>query len=124
MSTSIAAPSSLTRADLESLVALALEEAKAQGASEAEVAVSVDSGLSVTARMGDVETLEYQRDRGMGVTTYRGKRKGSATTADLSAEAVRETVSKAYSIAGFTAEDPCSGLPDPDTLARDIPELD
>ena len=124
MSTSIAAPSSLTRADLESLVTLALEKARALGASEAEVAVSVDSGLSVTARMGDVETLEYQRDRGMGVTVYRGKRKGSATTADLSAEAVRETVAKAYSIAGFTAEDPCAGLPDADTLARDIPELD
>jgi PmbA protein len=118
------APSSLTRTDLESLVTLALADAKKRGASEAEVAVSVDSGLSVTARMGDVETLEYQRDRGMGVTVYRGKRKGSATTADLSVNAVRETVAKAYSIAGFTAEDPCSGLPDADTLARDIPELD
>jgi len=110
--------------DLERLVVLALEEAKRLGASEAEVGVSVDTGLSVTARLGEVETLEYQRDRGMGVTIYRGKRKGSASTADLSERAIRDTVAKAYSIAGFTAEDDCAGLPDPDTIAKDPPDLD
>jgi PmbA protein len=115
---------SLSRADLDERVALALAAAKELGASDAEVAVSADAGLSVTARLGEVETLEYQRDRGMGVTVYRGKRKGSASTADLSATAIRETVAKAYSIAGFTAEDPCAGLPDPDTVARDLPDLD
>src|SRR5690606_27416734 len=73
---------------------------------------------------GEVETLEYQRDRGMGVTVYRGKRKGSASTADLSERALEETVAKAYSIAGFTAEDDCAGPPDPDTIARDPPDLD
>ena len=70
------------------------------------------------------ETLEYQRDRGMGVTVYRGKRKGSASTADLSERAIRETVAKAVSIAGFTAEDPCAGLPEPDTIAKHILDLD
>lgn len=94
------------------------------GATDAEAAVSVDTGLSVTARLGEVETLEYQRDRGMGVTLYRGKRKGSASTADLGARAIRETVAKAFSIAGFTAQDECAGLPDPDTIAREIPDLD
>jgi len=113
-----------TQADLESLVRLALDEAQRLGASETEVGVSVDTGLSVTARLGEVETLEYTRDRGMGVTVFRGKRKGSASTADLTAKAIRETVAKAYSIAGFTAEDECAGLPEPDTLARDIPDLD
>jgi PmbA protein len=88
------------------------------------VGVSVDKGLSITARMRDVETLEYHRDRGMGITVYRGKRKGSASTADLSAAAIRETVAKAYSIAGFTAEDPCAGLPDAEDLAKSIPDLD
>jgi PmbA protein len=121
MSTTVA---TLTQADLQSCVELALKEAHRLGASEAEVGVSVDTGLSVTARMRDVETLEYHRDRGMGVTVYRGKRKGSASTGDLSAQAIGETVAKAYSIAGFTAEDPCAGLPDADTLARDIPDLD
>lgn len=119
-------PISHTKADLEALVAMALDAAKQMGATQSEVGVSVDTGLSVTARFGEVETLEYQRDRGMGVTVYRGKRKGSASTADLSEHAIRESVAKAYSIAGFTAEDECSGLPDPDTLAqpRDVPELD
>jgi PmbA protein len=115
---------SLTESDLKSCVELALGEAKTLGASEAEVGVSMDTGLAVTARMREVETLEYHRDRGMGVTIYRGKRKGSASTADLSPQAIRETVAKAFSIAKFTAEDPCAGLPDADTLARDIPDLD
>jgi PmbA protein len=114
----------LKKADLEALVGVAIEEAKRLGATETEAGVSVDTGLSVTARLGEVETLEYQRDRGMGVTVYRGKRKGSASTADLSADTIRETVAKAFSIAGFTAEDDCAGLPDPDTIARDIPDLD
>src|SRR5688500_5804065 len=113
-----------TQADLEALVRMALDESKRLGASDAEVGISIDVGLSVTARLGEVETLEYQRDRGMGVTVYRGKRKGSASTADLSARAIRETVAKAVSIAGFTAEDPCAGLPDPETIATMIPDLD
>ena len=119
-----AASQSLSQADLESLVTMAIAEARQLGATESEVAISVDTGLSVTARLGEVETLEYQRDRGMGITVYRGKRKGSASTADLGAMAIRETIAKAYSIAGFTAEDDCAGLPDPDTLATDIPDLD
>ena len=114
----------MTQADLQACVELALAEARTLGASEAEVGVSTDTGLSVTARMRDVETLEYHRDRGMGVTVYRGKRKGSASTGDLSAQAIRETVAKAYSIAGFTAEDACAGLPEVESLAKDIPDLD
>ena len=110
--------------DLQALVAMAIEEARKLGASQSEVGVSVDTGLSVTARLGEVETLEYQRDRGMGITVYRGKRKGSASTGDLRPQAIRETVAKAFSIAGFTAEDECAGLPDPEDLARDIPDLD
>ena len=111
-------------AELLALVELALGEARSLGATQAEAAVSVDVGLSVSARLGEVETVEYQRDRGMGVTVYFGTRKGTASTADLSPDALRETVAKACSIARFTAEDPCAGLPDPDTLATDIPDLD
>jgi PmbA protein len=113
-----------SQADLQALVSLAIDEARNLGATDAEAGVSVDTGLSVTARLGEVETLEYQRDRGMGVTVYRGQRKGSASTADLSAKAIRDTVAKAFSIAGFTAADECAGLPEPDTLAHDIPDLD
>jgi len=111
-------------ADLLALVEIALAEAKTLGASQAEAAVSMDTGLSVSARLGEVETVEYQRDRGMGVTVYFGTRKGTASTADLSPDGLRETVAKACSIARFTAEDPCAGLPDPDTLAKTFPNLD
>ncbi len=90
-------------ADLLALVELALGEAKSLGASQAEAAVSMDVGLSVSVRLGEVETIEYQRDRGMSVTVYFGTRKGSASTADLGAAALRETVAKACSIARFTA---------------------
>ena len=111
-------------AELLALVELALGEARALGASQAEAAISVDVGLSVSVRLGEVETIEYQRDRGMAVTVYFGTRKGSASTADLGPEALRETVAKACSIARFTAEDPCAGLADPDTLAGTFPDLD
>jgi PmbA protein len=111
-------------ADLLALVEIALEEARALGASQAEAAVSVDVGLSASVRLGEIDTVEYQRDRGMGVTVYFGTRKGSASTADLGAAALRETVGKACSIARFTSEDPCAGLADPDTLASEVPDLD
>jgi PmbA protein len=111
-------------APLTDVVSLALEESKRQGASQSEADASVSQGLSVSVRLREVDTLEYQRDRGLGVTVYFGKRKGAASTADLSAAAVRETVAKACAIARYTAEDPYAGLVDPDALARDIPDLD
>ncbi len=113
----------LAHADLAALVEQSLAEARAAGATEADVGVSVDTGLSIGVRLGEVETLEYQRDRGMGITAYVGRRKGTATTGDLSWAAIADTVRKAVSIARFTAEDECAGLPDPDTLARDVPDL-
>src|SRR5579872_5678580 len=114
----------LGQSDLEALVAKALAEAKARGATAADVGVSLDIGLSVGVRLGEVETLEHQRDRGLGITVYVGQRKGAATTGDLAWTAVADTVAKAISIARFTAEDPYAGLPEPDTLARSPPDLD
>ena len=110
--------------ELEALIESTLKEARRAGASAADAGVSVDSGLSVTVRMGEVETLEYHRDRGLGVTVYLGTRKGSATTSDLSPGAVEQTVAKAVSIARHAAEDPCAGLPDPELLAFGYPDLD
>jgi len=109
---------------LTDVTALALAEARAQGASECEADASLSQGLSVSVRLREVDTIEYQRDRGLGVTVYVGKRKGAASTADLTAAAVRETVAKACAIARHTAEDPYAGLVDPEALARDIPDLD
>lgn len=116
--------SSQAQSDLEAVIELALAEAQRGGAEEAEAAVNVDQGLSVTVRLGEVETLEYQRDRGLGVTVYVGKRKGSATTADLAPQSVAETVNKALSIARFTAADEFAGLPDRESIAREVPDLD
>ncbi len=113
-----------TREDLESIIERALEEARSRGASQAEAAVSQNSGLSVGVRLGEVETLEHQRDRSMGITVYFGQRKGSASTADFSTEAVSATVAKACSIARFTAEDAYAGLADASLMARSQPDLD
>ena len=101
----------------------ALETAKKSGASQALADASLSKGLSVTVRLGEVETVEYQRDRGLGVTVYFGTRKGSASTADLGEDSVRETVAKACAIARYTALDDCAGLADPELLARDFPDL-
>ncbi|HEY6926833.1 MAG TPA: DNA gyrase modulator, partial [Steroidobacteraceae bacterium] len=110
--------------ELQDVVSFVLEEASRNGASQCEADANVSQGLGVTVRLGEVETIEYQRDRGLGVTVYFGKRKGSASTADLSRQAVRQTVEKACAIARYTAEDPYAGLIEPEALARDIPDLD
>ena len=99
--------------ELKGVVSLALEEAQRRGATQCAVNASMNRGLATTVRLGEVDTVESQRDRGVGVTVYFGKRKGSASTADLSAQAVRDTVEKASTIARYTAEDeslPASGL--------------
>jgi PmbA protein len=111
-----------TRQLLE-ITRLALDEARSQGASQCEADAAVSQGLSVSVRLREVDTVEYQRDRGLALTVYFGKRKGAASTADLAAAAVRETVAKACAIARYTAEDPYAGLIESEALARDIPDL-
>jgi len=108
----------------QQLIELALSEASALGAQQAEVAVSFDTGLSVTSRLGDVENLEYTNDRGLGITVFRGKRKGNASTSDLSESAVRDAVRKAFSFATYTAEDSYAGLADAERMATEFPDLD
>ncbi|MEM8982523.1 MAG: metalloprotease PmbA [Pseudomonadota bacterium] len=117
-----------TRAKLCELAERALALAAAGGASEAEVAVSQDAGLGVTARLRDIETLEYHNDRGLGVTVYVDGCKGSASSADFSADALQQAVAKALSFAKQTTADPCAGLADaarlchdPKTIALDFP---
>ena len=109
---------------LEQMVADLLAEARRLGASAADAAVSASAGLSVTVRLGEVETIEHNRDQGLGITVYFGKRKGSASTTDLNPKALKETVAKACTIARNTSEDECAGLADPELLAHDYPDLD
>ncbi len=111
-------------AQLRELVASVLAEARRCGASAAEATVDLSQGLSVTVRLAEVETVEHTRDKGIGVTVYFGKRRGSASSTDLSPAALAETVRAACAIARYTAEDEAAGLAEPEHLARDIPDLD
>ena len=103
---------------LQSMSAEVLAEAKAQGATAAEVEVSEGYGLSVTVRKGEVETIEHNRDKGISVTVYIGQRKGFASSSDFSKAALKASVEAARNIARFTAEDDCAGLADPALLAK------
>ena len=114
---------SLGPQELESLVRQAVDEAQRLGADQAEVAASHDIGLSATARLGEVENLEYTNDRGIAVTVYRDLRKGSASTSDISSAAICEAVSKACAIAQYTAEDQYAGLAEAGMMCADVPDL-
>jgi PmbA protein len=109
---------------LEEHVREALRLVRRAGAQDAEVTAHSSLGLSVNVRLGDVETLEHMRDRGIGVTVFMGRRKGSASSADLRASSIEDCVRHALDIARFTQEDSCNGLADPELLARDFPDLD
>lgn len=109
---------------LRELAADALRYGASLGASAMAVEISENSGLNVTVRKQDVETVEQTRDKSLSVRAYIGKRSGSASTSDFSVRAIHEAVDAAYQIARFTAGDPAAGLPDRDTLARSVPDLD
>ncbi|MFV9656770.1 metalloprotease PmbA [Pseudomonas sp. NY15366] len=109
---------------LQEQVETILAEARRQGASACEVAVSAGQGLSTTVRQGEVETVEFNRDQGFGITLYVGQRKGSASTSATGIEAIRETVAAALAIAKHASEDECAGLADAALMARELPELD
>lgn len=115
---------SYTDSQLRDLAGRTLGLARAAGASAAEVEVSEGFGQSVNVRRGEVETIEFNKDKGIGVTVYLGQRRGHASTSDFSRDALERTVEKALAIARYTAEDDCAGLADADLLARDIPDLD
>jgi len=111
-------------AALQQLAEDVLKHAKVKGATACEVDVSEGFGQSVTVRCNEVETIEFNRDKGIGITIYSGQRKGYASTSDFSAQALRETVEAALDIARFTAEDDCAGLADAALMAKDFPDLD
>jgi PmbA protein len=110
--------------ELKQIAQDVLDYAVKRGAGAAETEVSEGTGQTVTVRQGEVETIEYSRDKGIGVTVYIGQQRGHASTTDFSPQAIRDTVDAALSIARFTAADDCAGLAEPDMLAREIPDLD
>ena len=109
---------------LTELVQTCLAEAKQQGASSAEASISIDHGLSVTARLGEAETLEHNNDRGLGITIYVGQKKGTASTSDFEPSAIKDAVTAACNIAKYTEEDDCAGLADAKLMAKDIQDLE
>jgi PmbA protein len=117
---------SYSRADFEELVDLALEHARSLGATDAGAEASEGCGLSVSVRKGELETVERNRDKSLGITVYVGSQRGNASTSDFSRPAIERTVQAAYDIARFTAKDPVAGLPDPDDVSplQAQPDLD
>ena len=108
---------SYSRPFFEELVDRALAHAKKLGATDAGAEASEGCGLSVSVRKGELENVERNRDKSLGVTVYIGHRRGNASTSDFSTQAIEQTVQAAYDIARFTAEDPVAGLPDADDIA-------
>ncbi len=112
---------------LKQLAQDVLRFAREKGASDAAVEISEGNGLSVTVRKGKIETIEQNKDKGIGVTVYLGEqghvRRGNASTSDFSQKSLRDTVEAAYNIARFTAEDDCAGLPEAEMLELNPPDL-
>jgi PmbA protein len=119
-----AARFALTHDALRALVEDALAQARSRGATQCEAEASEGYGQGVTVRRGEVETIEYNRDKGLGITVYIGQQKGYASTSDFSRQAIADTVDAALSIARFTSADPAAGLADPALMARTPRELD
>lgn len=111
-------------ARMEQTIEDLLKEAKRCGATAAEASVGSSAGLEISVRLGEVETVEHTRDNGLGITVYFGHCKGSASTSDLSPEALRDAVRAACAIAEHTQEDPCAHLADAALMATEIPDLD
>jgi PmbA protein len=109
---------------LEDAASLAIEHARSLGADASEVSANIHYGLNVNVRVGEVETLEHSRDRGLGVNVHIGQSKGHASSGDLRADSIIECVEKAADIARFTQADKCNGLAPEDRLAKDFPDMD
>ena len=106
------------------LISDVLAHAKSLGATDAAAEIGESRGLSVAVRNQDIDTVEQNRDRTLGITVYAGHRRGSASTSDFSPQALRETAEAAWHIARYTAEDPAADLPEDDVLATDFPDLE
>jgi PmbA protein len=115
---------SLSEDTLKQIAADALAHAKALGASAADAEVNDGFGQGVTVRSREVETIEYTRDKSLGITVYLGQKRGSASTSDFTPKAIRDTVEAALTIARYTGEDDCAGLPDAHRHPVTLPELD
>ena len=107
--------------DFVALTQTILQQAQAKGASAVEVATNISTGYSATVRLGAVDTIEYNQDKGVTITVYFQQHKGVASTSDTSMDAITTSLEAACNIAKYTNEDPCMGLADADLMAYDYP---
>lgn len=110
--------------ELKNTLVYVLDEAKKLGATSAEAGISIESGLSTTVRLGSVETIEFNHDKGLGLTVYMGHKKGSISSTDFRKEALQTVIQAACNIAKYSEEDPFAGIADKENLAKEIPDLD
>ncbi|MGF6755360.1 metalloprotease PmbA [Paraburkholderia sp. GAS334] len=113
-----------TQDELKQIAEDILRHARAIGGSDAATEISEGDGLSVSVRRGEVETIEHNRDKMVGVTVFIGNKRGNASTSDFSSQALKDTVAAAYNIARFTAEDDCAGLAEQELLESNPRDLD
>ena len=112
------------KANLTNIIDQVLTEARNRGASEAEADIGTGAGLSVTVRMGEVDKLEHERDKGLSVTVYMDGQKGNASSSDFSSSALMDTVHAACDIARYASQDKCAGLANAELMAKSVPDLD
>ena len=120
----VTAASTTETKEIEEVITDAIQYAKKHGADHVEISARNDKGFSVSARLGDIETLEHHNQRALAVTVYRGKAKGSANCNDIRSSAINDVIDAALGMASFTAEDEASGLADAELMATNYPELD
>jgi PmbA protein len=112
------------RDELSDIIDSVLTQAKEMGASAAEADIGTGAGLSANVRKGEVDKLEYERDKGLSITVFIDGQKGNSSTSDFSAEALTQSVKAAVSIAKHASRDDCAGLVEPELMAKDVPDLD
>jgi PmbA protein len=112
------------REELIRIIDSVLTQAKAMGASAAEADVGAGAGLSANVRKGEIDKLEYERDKGLGITIYIDGQKGNSSTSDFSETAIKDAVQAAVNIARYASRDECAGLVEPEQMAKEVPDLD
>jgi len=112
------------RDELIRIIDSVLTQAKAMGATSAEADIGAGSGLSANVRKGEIDKLEYERDKGLGITVYIDGQKGNASSSDFSETALKESVQAAIRIAQHASRDDCAGLIEPELMATEVPDLD
>ena len=112
------------RDELIRIIDEVLTQARTIGASDAEADIGVGTGLSANVRKGEIDKLEYERDKGLSITLYLNGQKGNASTSDFSENALKNTVNAAFNIAKHASRDPCAGLVEPELMATEVPDLD